>query len=66
MTETVYSELELGNPLKLCNMMLSDDVINSPIVSKGAMNSFKEMFPLARMFPVVVMHSDFHDLLKTL
>ena len=25
--------------------------INSYIVSKGAMNSFKEMFPLARMFP---------------
>ena len=30
--------------------------INSYIVSKGAMNSFKEMFPLARMFPVAVMH----------
>ena len=30
--------------------------VNSSIVSKGAMNSFKEMFPLARMFPLAVMH----------
>ena len=29
--------------------------INSSIVSKGAMNSYKEMFPLARMFPLAVM-----------
>ena len=26
------------------------------IVSKGAMNSFNELFPLARMFPLAAMH----------
>ena len=31
--------------------------VNSSIVSKGAMNSLKEMFPLARMFPLTVMHT---------
>ena len=30
--------------------------INSSIVSKGAMNILTEMFPLARMFPLAVMH----------
>ena len=30
--------------------------VNSSIVSKGAMNNFNEMFPLARMFPLAVMH----------
>ena len=29
---------------------------NSSIVPKGAINSFKEMFPVARMFPLAVMH----------
>ena len=29
--------------------------INSSIVSKGALISFKEMFPLDRMFPLAVM-----------
>ena len=29
--------------------MLSDNVSKNSIVSKGAMNSFKEMFPLALM-----------------
>ena len=33
--------------------------INSSIVSEGAMNSFKEIFPLARMFPLPVMHRVF-------
>ena len=33
--------------------------INSSIVSKGAMNSFKEKFPLARMFPLTAMHTHF-------
>ena len=39
-------------------MMLSETYqrINSSIVSKGAMNSFKEIFPLARIFPLAVMH----------
>ena len=31
--------------------------INSSIVSEGAMNNFKEMFPLARMFPPAVIHT---------
>ena len=31
--------------------------VNSSIVSKGAMNSVKEMFPLARMFLLAVMHT---------
>ena len=31
--------------------------VNSSIVSKGAMNSFNEMFPLARVFPLAVMHT---------
>ena len=30
--------------------------VDSSIVSKGAMNNFNEMFPLARMFPLAVMH----------
>ena len=33
--------------------------INSCIVSKGAMNKFREMFPPARMFPPAVMHAAF-------
>ena len=31
--------------------------VNGSIVSKDAMNSFNEMFPLARMFPLAVMHT---------
>ena len=31
-------------------------MVNSSVVSKGAMNSSNEMFPLARMFPLAVMH----------
>ena len=31
--------------------------VDSSIVSKDAMNSFNEMFPLARMFPPAVMHT---------
>ena len=40
-------------------MMLSDQYqkINSSIVSKDAMNKFKEMFPLARMFPLAIVHT---------
>ena len=40
-------------------MILSHYVqkFNNPIVSKGAMNSFKDMFPLARMFLLAVMHT---------
>ena len=36
--------------------------VNSSIVSKGVINSFNEMFPLARMFTLAVMHtpSPFH------
>ena len=32
--------------------------VKSSTVSKGARNSFKEMFPLARMFPLAVMHRE--------
>ena len=40
-------------------MMLSDQYqkINSSIVSEDAMNKFKEMFPLARMFPLAIVHT---------
>ena len=31
--------------------------INGYIVSKGAMNSFKEIFPLSRMFPLAVKYT---------
>ena len=31
--------------------------INSSVISKGAMNKLREMFPLARMFPLAVMHT---------
>ena len=34
--------------------------VNSSIVPQGTMNSFKEMFPLARMFPLAVMHRKGH------
>ena len=34
-------------------------MINSSIVSKDAVNKFKEMFPLARMIPLAVMHTPF-------
>ena len=40
-------------------MMLSHDVskdYNSFIVSKGAVDSFFKKFPLARIFPLAVMH----------
>ena len=36
--------------------------INSSIVSKGAMNSFNEIFPLARMFPLAVIHRGYEML----
>ena len=32
--------------------------VDSSIVSKGAMNVFNEIFPLARIFPLVVMHKE--------
>ena len=38
--------------------------INSSIISKGVMNSFKVMFPLARMFPLAVMHKGFEQFLE--
>ena len=44
MMETAYSKLNVGNFLKLHNMILTQQ---QRIVSKGAMNSFKKMFPLA-------------------
>ena len=31
--------------------------INSSVISKGAMNKLREMFPLARMFPLASMHT---------
>ena len=39
-------------------------MINSSLVSKGAMNSFKEMFPLARLFPLTVMHRGYRIVIK--
>ena len=57
--EIVYSELYgnsyseiVRNVLQLCNIILTATTyqkINSSIVSKGAMNGFKKMFPLAIM-----------------
>ena len=59
MMEIVYSELYgnsyseiVRNVLQLCNIILTATTyqkINSSIVSKGAMNGFKKMFPLAIM-----------------
>ena len=46
MMETAYSKLNVGNFVKLHNMILTQQ---QRIVSKGAMNSFKKMFPLAVM-----------------
>ena len=48
--ETVYSnkKLETYNCAIWCSATTYQK-INSSIVSKGAMNSFKEMFPLALM-----------------
>ena len=48
----------IGNLLQLRKVMLSRHIKRfSSIVSKGAMNSFKEMFPLVRMFPLAVKHT---------
>ena len=41
---------------KWCSATLYQKV-NSSIVSKGAMNSFNKIFPLATMFPLAVMHT---------
>ena len=46
MMETAYSKLNVGNFVKLHNMILTQQ---QRIVFKGAMNSFKKMFPLAVM-----------------
>ena len=35
----------------------TNQIVNSSIISKGAMNSFNEKFLLARMFPLAVMQS---------
>ena len=56
--ETVHSELKLENSYNCtiwCSAMMYQK-INSSVVSKGAMNKFREMFPLARIFPLAVMH----------
>ena len=45
------------NCAKWCSAMTYQKV-NSFILSKSAMNSFKEMFPLSRMFPLAVMHTN--------
>ena len=49
MMETSY------NCTKWCSATMYQKV-NSSIVSESAMNSFNEMFPLARMFPLAIMH----------
>ena len=36
--------------------------VNSSIVSKGAMNSYDEMFPLAKMFSLAVIHMGYPKL----
>ena len=54
MMETVFSKLKVGNLLQLRKVTYQK--FNSSIVSKGAMNNFNEMFPLARMIPLAVMH----------
>ena len=49
--ETIYSKLEVEtsyNCAKWCSVATYQKV-NSSIISKGAMNSFKEMFPLTVM-----------------
>ena len=49
--ETIYSKLEVEtsyNCTKWCSVATYQKV-NSSIISKGAMNSFKEMFPLTVM-----------------
>ena len=59
MMETVYSKLKVGNLLYLRKVMLSHDAyqkVNTSIVFRGAMNNFNEMFPLAKIFPLAVMH----------
>ena len=56
--ETVYSELKVGMSYN-CAIWCSATTyqkVNSSIVSKGAMNRFKEIFPLV-MFPLPVMHT---------
>ena len=56
--ETVYSKLKVGtsyNCSKWCSPTTYQKV-NSSFVSKGPMNSFNKMFPLARIFPLAVMH----------
>ena len=61
MMETVYSELkvEVSYNCAIWCSATTYQKINSSIVSDGAMNRFKEMFPIARMFPLPVMHSVF-------
>ena len=56
--ETFYSKLNVGNPLYMSEVMLLHDVPKgySSIVFEGVINSFNEMFPPARMFPLAVMH----------
>ena len=49
--ETIYSKLEVEtsyNCAKWCSVATYQKV-NSSIISKGAMKSFKEMFPLTAM-----------------
>ena len=55
--ETVYFELNAENLLNCaiwCSVTTHQE-LNSSIIFKGAMN-FKKMFPLARMFPLAVIH----------
>ena len=57
--ETVYSELKIGMSYN-CAIWCSATTyqkVNSSIVSKDAMNRFKEIFPLVIMFPLPVMHT---------
>ena len=52
--ETVYSKVKV---VAQSDFSTTYRKVNSSIVLKGAMNSFNVMFPLARMFPVAVIHT---------
>ena len=57
--ETIYSKLKLEtsyNCSKWCSATTYQKVNSSIIVSTGVMNDFNERFPLAKMFPLAVMH----------
>ena len=63
MMETAYSKLKWEisyNCEKWCSDKTYHQKVNSSIVSKCAMKSFNETFPLARIFPLAIMHTPSH------